>query len=266
MKTKYLLSILLLFSIPGFSYNICTITEFKSGTHLLWKVIEGGLEGPKAFHTQDINRAGSPTDKSIFTFHFRDTELLEFAKSHPDLKIVVNIRDFRDISVAVTDFYSYKFVNGNPFLEPIAVAEKWRTLPYGQQLLALLDPTILGKAELQHSLNNIRNSLNFILHSPNVYLCHFENLVGPKGGGTREAQIREITNILEHYGFAHSLEKVESIADSIWGTAGEHQNKGVIGRWKEHYKRPHVIAGKKAFGDLLITFGYEKSQKWGTGI
>jgi hypothetical protein len=101
------------------------------------------------------------------------------------------------------------------------------------------------------------------LEQPEVYTAYYENLVGPKGGGTKEAQIDELTGISEFLNLKLSKRVIRAIADAIYGKPGEHTfNTGKIGNWKFYFNELQKDAFKEAFGDELIFLGYENDANW----
>jgi len=96
---------------------------------------------------------------------------------------------------------------------------------------------------------------------PNTYAVKFEDLVGPEGGGSREAQVREVINIAKHMGRETSREQALQIALQLFGGTGTFR-KGKIGAWKEEFTTEKKELCKKHFGQLLIDLGYEKDFDW----
>lgn len=94
-------------------------------------------------------------------------------------------------------------------------------------------------------------------------VIRFENLVGPQGGGTTEAQIKEIKKITKHLGVSISDDKILEISHNLYGDTLTFQ-KGQSQQWKQYFT-PRI---KKAFKSipgackLLIDLGYEKDCKW----
>lgn len=91
----------------------------------------------------------------------------------------------------------------------------------------------------------------------------FENLVGPHGGGTKEAQLLEIAKIASHIKKQITIEKIESVAHALFGQSITFR-EGKIGSWKSHFTPEMKQAFKNAPGaaQLLIDLGYEKDMNW----
>ena len=89
----------------------------------------------------------------------------------------------------------------------------------------------------------------------------FEDLVGPRGGGSLECQLKEIKKIANHLRLDVDDQVIEKVADQLFGGT-ETFRKGQIGSWKDHFELRHKEAFKKIAGQLLIDLGYEKDFNW----
>ena len=101
------------------------------------------------------------------------------------------------------------------------------------------------------------------MNSANFYTIKFENLIGVKGGGTKEAQVDEIKNIGNHLGINLTSEKIDKIINDLFGGTQTFR-EGKIGSWEEYFT-PEVKEVFKAVpgaNELLIKLGYEKDDKW----
>lgn len=98
---------------------------------------------------------------------------------------------------------------------------------------------------------------------PNFHVVHFENLVGPEGGGTIEDQTKEIELIANHLGHRVSDEKMQYVMDHLYGETRTFK-KGQADAWRKYFT-PEVVAAFKAVPgacQLLIDLGYEKDDNW----
>lgn len=96
---------------------------------------------------------------------------------------------------------------------------------------------------------------------PQVLMVYFENLVGEKGGGSREMQLDEIRRIAEHLEVELSPERLEEIADNLFGGTSTFMS-GQIGTWRQYFGPEHVDLIKKSCGNTLIRLGYERDKDW----
>jgi hypothetical protein len=99
------------------------------------------------------------------------------------------------------------------------------------------------------------------LKDPRFYSLRFENLVGQQGGGSRQAQVREIRNIAKHIGFKITPAIINNICKKAFGQGGTFR-EGKIGSWREHFTEAQKNRFKKVAGKLLIELGYEKDLNW----
>ena len=98
---------------------------------------------------------------------------------------------------------------------------------------------------------------------PNFFVVRFENLVGPEGGGTEEAQINEIKLIAAHLGYEVTDEKLQNVMNNLYGETRTFK-RGQADAWKKYFT-PEVVAVFKAVPgacQLLIDLGYETDDNW----
>jgi len=90
---------------------------------------------------------------------------------------------------------------------------------------------------------------------PFVYVTSYEKLVGPKGGGSKEAQIQEVINIASHVRNPLDYNTADQIADRLYGGTQTFQN-GKIDDWKLKFNDTVKIAFEKKEDGLLKFLGY----------
>jgi len=143
-------------------------------------------------------------------------------------------------------------------------------LPLDELILHLiLDTSIIRNDKLWNvpELDNFKGIDTFYssyldwLDHPLIYATTFEKLVGPQGGGTREAQITEVMKIAHHLGYHLSIERAESIAENLFGHTGTFSS-GQIGSWKKYFNEEHKKVFKQVAGQLLIDLNYERDFDW----
>ena len=89
----------------------------------------------------------------------------------------------------------------------------------------------------------------------------FEDLVGPKGGGSAEAQRRAVGRVAEHVGAPAGERAMRLVAEGLFGE-GRTFRKGQIGGWREEFSPEHVRAAREVAGTLLVELGYEADPEW----
>ena len=92
----------------------------------------------------------------------------------------------------------------------------------------------------------------------NFIFVKFEDLIGPKGGGTLERQKTTITQILRHIEYEHydNDKIVERIAKHCFGTTNSFW-KGQIGNWKNVFDKEVSEILKNNLADLLDQLEYD---------
>lgn len=97
---------------------------------------------------------------------------------------------------------------------------------------------------------------------PHLLIIFFEDLVGPKAGGSREKQLATIQKIAEFIEIDASENEIEYVADNLWGDTSSFRDSK-IGRWKDVFTDRHREAFKKTcMAQFLIDFGYELDTLW----
>ena len=98
------------------------------------------------------------------------------------------------------------------------------------------------------------------LHLYTVCPVKFENLIGPRGGGTAQAQAQEIKRISTWLGLRKSDQELARVAQVLFGKSTFREGK--IGAWRKYFTQEHKQAFKQVAGKLLIDLGYEKDLNW----
>jgi sulfotransferase 6B1 len=93
------------------------------------------------------------------------------------------------------------------------------------------------------------------------FLVRFEDLIGEKGGGSREIQQRLIKDIADFLEVRSDDHLIVSICDELFGGTYTF-NKGQIGRWRNMLSDETKSLFKSEAGGLLIQMGYEPDLNW----
>jgi hypothetical protein len=89
----------------------------------------------------------------------------------------------------------------------------------------------------------------------------FEDLVGPEGGGSADAQRRAVGRVAEHLGLEADERTMRLVEEGLFGE-GRTFRKGQIGGWREEFSPEHARAAKEVAGPLLVELGYEAGPEW----
>lgn len=217
------------------------ITEWNGEQQL---ILDGAIKGlkPGAFITSHL-------------YYFAEVSKT-LANKH--VKTILLFRDPRD--VCVSDMY---FILKNP---------KHRLHSYlhglndeSGQLTACIAGVDSSELDGQSPSLDIGTHYRFFLpwlNVPTNLTVFFENLVGPKGGGSTKKQISEIRRIAAHAESKCDEEGIAKIAATVFSPRSSTFRKGQIGDWKNYFDKAHINIFKEIAGDVLIELGYESSLDW----
>jgi hypothetical protein len=97
---------------------------------------------------------------------------------------------------------------------------------------------------------------------PGAYVCRFEDLVGPAGGGEAGRQAEAIREIGEHVGRSLSDIELGVVARKVWNPQSHTFRGGRTGGWREAFDESHRALFKEVAGDWLVELGYERGYEW----
>lgn len=95
--------------------------------------------------------------------------------------------------------------------------------------------------------------------NPHTLVCRFEDLIGPRGGGSREAQSACVSSILDHIHRPLSMQHRERLSASIWSPKSATFRKGQIHDWPNHFTQEHIEAFDALASDVVQRLGYPTS-------
>lgn len=165
-------------------------------------------------------------------------------------KIIFNYRDPRDVILSMVNFLCGKtgrgFSNYNDF-GVFSDILKAKPALADQLTYALTDPYFPPARDFQRMI--------WLLNHPNVCKTSFEELVGPRGGGSAEARQDALTRIFEFLGVAGH--EPADVADHLFNPDVFSFYRGQIGGWREAFTPGHRRLAEDRFGDVLRLYGYE---------
>lgn len=220
----------------------------KSGTHLAKKLIEGilhqSISAGSVRALQDPRRSGCLFHLLPETDHIMDRHEAGEAK-------VIMIRDPRDVLIS-----QMHWIRKVSWWAPSNVIKKFRESSPEGQLTTLIEfpDTYFGVHYF------VRKALEWMKRS-DVFVCRFEDLVGPQGGGDRARQEATIRALAEHLGRSLSMQEVHQLADTLFGGTVTFR-EGQIGTWRAHFTEEHKRLFKGQMGQELIDLGYERDFNW----
>lgn len=254
------------------------LTVPKSGSHLTIKALYLLTGSISVWHTRFPSFFYiPPRDGFLYTHLCLSPELEDDYNHLPQLRKIINIRDLRDVAVSmVAQIKKYPWPGMTA-----EQCERFFELPFDEQLLFVInydyDVHEVGATapnSLQVSLRQVAEQAVRLSRDPCNLVCRYENLVGPMGGGSKEAQLAELESIASFLSLESTSEHLTEIAAQLYGNEfdpfgkGGFQNfnstfqQGKIGLWRELFTEEHKRAFKKNLGKCLIALNYESDYNW----
>ena len=195
-------------------------------------------------------RLGRVAGGQFVTAHCVHTPELADLFREEGMRTVCILRDPRD--VAVSQLHYIKQLKRHP------IHEGFVALPSdSERLLLSIRGGVLDGRELL-SLDERYRRFSGWASEEGAVVVKFEDLVGPRGGGSAEAQRRAVGRVAEHLGLEADEGTLRRVEENIFG-AGQTFRKGRIGGWREEFSAEHVRAAEEVAGPLLAELGYEPS-------
>lgn len=88
-------------------------------------------------------------------------------------------------------------------------------------------------------------------------IVRFEDLVGEKGGGTREQQRHEIMRVVKFLNLEVSEDMLEEIQKSLFGMPGRTFRKGQAGGWRDVLDEALLDVYYRYDTGMTATWGYD---------
>ena len=258
----------------------------KSGTHLLdrllvllgFEMIEGGIRphlvsgryGPVrrllrgrgekvtigVVSPQQVSRrwlarrlSGIPEGGFINAHCLHSPELADLFRRE-GMKIVCILRDPRDVAVSQMHHIKQR--------KQHFAHEGYMALPSDRErLMVSIRGGELGGRELQSLERRYRQFLDWERDGGAV-MVRFEDLVGPEGGGSEEAQRLAVGRVAGHLGVPVEERTIDLVGKNLFG-AGRTFRRGQIGGWREEFSAEHERALEETAGPLLVELGYQEA-------
>lgn len=248
----------------------------KSGTNLIMRLIRLIKHSPCCNTKVVIERAVHPCFYSLpsnvgANTLFRDTCLFNHGKS----KVIFMVRDPRDTSVAWRSWMTEEITSLRDKAYEVLLhnrvrmnhlgdlSQMWHDASDDEKLSILISGTLPEPFSLYY--DDLKWYVFFYhqgyFNRPDALLVHFEDLVGPKGGGDKKRQLQAIYKTADFLGVSLTQEAAEEIGEELFGHTKTFR-KGQIGRWREAYNAEHKRLFKEFVGESLIILGYEKDSNW----
>lgn len=254
------------------------ITIPKSGSHMVIKALYFLTGGIPIWHTHFPSMYYVPPEQGFLYTHFCVSPQLEENYSHlPELKKIVNIRDLRDVCVSIVHQICKSPWPGMSK----GARDDFKKMSFEEQLLFVInfdydldDVAEFAPNSLQTSIQKVAEQAARYSLEQDCLVCKYENLVGPRGGGSEELQRDEIRRIADYLNLSISESLVSEIASSLYGNEidpfSEEKfahfqstfKQGKVNNWKNFFKEEHKEAFKLRLGKTLVALGYEQDDNW----
>ncbi|MFB6563863.1 MULTISPECIES: hypothetical protein [unclassified Streptomyces] len=168
------------------------------------------------------------------------------ATGHP--RIVFNYRDPRDALISMVDYLAKgERIKYGLFAEFHVYSEILGSIPSmaGRLEYALGDPCFPGLRDFEDSM--------WLLAHPRVCNVSFEELVGEKGGGSRDVQLATVRRVQEFLG---DDSDTQVTADALFNENAFTFNRGRSGGWQQHFTPSVEEKFDSRYGHLLSAYGY----------
>ncbi|MCH9632707.1 MAG: hypothetical protein S4CHLAM6_10450 [Chlamydiae bacterium] len=255
-----------LFSEDSKKADVALISLAKSGTHLISKSIEK-FTGKSRGYTPNYKYLNKLPDKNFAGTHFCHPKVVNKLLASPHIeKILLNIRDPRDVLVSAAYYYNeFKYMD---FSCPEDIRDLFsfraRKIKVREKIRFFLKQALIGK-HMPTMVYGTRAATKFIRklepHSDKFLVIKFEDLVGEKGGGSQATQQKTLEKISHFLGKNYDEKQLKSISKDLFGNA-ETFRSGTTGSWKTHFDEVTKKMFKVLLGDELIELGYEKDNSW----
>jgi sulfotransferase 6B1 len=258
--------------------SFALITIPKAGSHLAIKTLNFMTGGIAIWHTRFLSSHCIPGNEGFLYTHLCLSPQLEHEYAQLRcLKKIIMVRDMRDVCVSVVNQ-----IRKTPWPGMNSEQrEAFLKLSFADQLLFVINydydvNDIVEQApnSLQVSMQRVAEQAERFCADPSNLFCFYENLVGEKGGGSRQAQMEELRKLANFLTIPISNDRLGEIADQIYGNEVDPFGKdsfqnfcstfhqGKIGNWKNYFSEEHKQAFKLKLGKFLIVMGYEMDYNW----
>jgi hypothetical protein len=164
------------------------------------------------------------------------------------MKTVCILRDPRDVAVSQMHYLKQ--------LKDHFAHKAFTALPSDhERLLVSIRGGELGGHKLLPLDERYRRFLGWEQDGGTV-VVKFEDLVGPKGGGSTEVQRLAVERVAAHVGLSADERTMRRVQEGLFGV-GRTFRKGQIGGWREEFSPEHERVVEQVAGPLLVKLGYK---------
>jgi hypothetical protein len=208
-----------------------------------------GVVSPRSISRRWLARRLSQVpDGSSINAHCIYTPVLAQLFHEEGMKTVCILRDPRDVAVSQMHYLKQQ--------KDHFAYEAFKALPSDhERLMVSIRGGELGGQELLPLDDRYRRFLGW-KYDEGTVMVKFEDLVGPKGGGSAQAQRRAVERVAAHVGLSVNERTMRRVEEEMFG-AGRTFRKGQIGGWRQEFSPEHEQAVNELADSLLVELGYE---------
>jgi hypothetical protein len=165
-------------------------------------------------------------------------------------KVIFNYRDPRDMMLSLINFICDGTKQGlSSFSNLLTFRDILLAKPTLDERLtfALTEPSFpCQAAEFMR--------MSWLLHHPGVCKVSYEELVGPKGGGSADSQLGATERLIN---FLHATNsQADRVASTLYNPDSFSFYKGRTGSWRQLFTTQHCRLAEERFGEVLSVYGY----------
>ena len=244
------------------------ITLPKSGTHLMCKALKLLTARTNSFlvpirtwkminvdpdvtvnYSNFITRMQGYTPKKTFPYvHLNYSNiLLQFVEDYPKWRPILMIRDLRDMFVSAVHYYE------NEIYRCIKSKDKKTMLIY---LMTVKDVDKLPKGFATPNFERLCKEADIWMEKEGVFVCRFEDLVGPQGGGDFEVQKQVVRDLSAFLNIVPKEDRLEQFCKSLFGSSITFR-KGQIGSNATYFDdEVQAVFDNSIFSHFQTKWGY----------
>lgn len=202
---------------------------------------------------ETIHEIGKMSKGVYHLAHIEYDNTIDTALSISDVKMILIIRDPRQIIVS-----HYKYVT--------EIDTNHKTHDFFKGLESdkeRINIILKGQENIVKPFHELIQNYAEWQKSKNVLTIKYEDLVGPNGGGTTEAQKEAILKIGEFIKISLSKNQINDLTSQIYNPKSPTFRKGQLDGWRSHLNEEHCATIKNSIVGLwMIENGYEQNNDW----
>lgn len=171
-------------------------------------------------------------------------------------KYIVLYRDPRDFMIS--------YLKWAALAKDRIILAEWRRVPFQDKISQAINET---------TPQRFNNFLAWKEHFDNFYIVQelkkrnwdhvlmikFEDLIGPKGGGSLKKQTEVLREIAKFLNIEITKRSIKKLQKALWGgTFTFTEEKQKVGQWKAHFTSQHIADFNNKHHSLLLDLGYEQ--------